>query len=192
MNGGGQALQGIRNVTARRLAQLCVGLAIALIVGGLTGQMGAKPALAYACTDYGWQYDVNTKYGSVHDNSGPAFKNYNGTASSESMTFTSQTSGTVGVTVTVSGTFNIGAIIAGAQLTTSVALNATYSWTYGNNVTMSVPSKRYGNAVYGAWRWKTYGHYYYLSPTCTISSSQYITTYVPENTSGWNTWISTT
>jgi hypothetical protein len=94
--------------------------------------------------------------------------------------------------VTVSGTFNINSIIAGAQLTTSVALSGSYSWSYSNTISMSIPAYRYGNAVDGAWRWKTYGHYYYLSPTCAVSSSQYITTYVPENASGWKTWISTT
>jgi hypothetical protein len=192
MNDGGQALQRIRDVTGRRLAQLCVGLAVALIVGGLTGQMGAKPALAYACTEYGWQYDVNTKYGTVANMSGFDNKSYNATAGNMVMTLTSTTTGKVGVQVTVTGTFNIGAIVAGAQLSTSVSLQAEYSWSIAHQVSFNVPSHKWGNGIFGPLLWKTYGHYYYLSPTCVVSHSQYITTLVPEYAAGWYVWISAT
>lgn len=183
---------GAIGAASRRLATLCAAAGIATSLGAVSGFAGATPALAYACTDYGWQYDVNTTYGSVHHDSGPDIKNYNGTPYAETMTITSQSQGTVTVTVTVSGTFNINSIIAGAQLTTSVALAGSYSWSYSNQIAMRIPAYRYGNAIDGAWMWKTYGHYYYLSPTCAVSNSQYITTYVPENASGWRTWISTT
>ena len=193
MSDGSQVLQRLRYATGRRLAQICLGLAAALLVGALTGQVGVKPAFAYVPCTPGWQYDVITNYGSVHDaNSGPYFRNYNGGVGNAVMTVTSTTSGSVGVTVTVSGTFNIGAIIAGAQVTTSVALTGTVHWSTGNSFTFYIPPRRYGNAIYGAWRLKTYGHYYYLSDHCGVSSSQYLITYVPENASGWRTWISTT
>jgi hypothetical protein len=191
MNSGTHVLQRLRRATGRRAAQLCCGLAVALIVGGLTGQMGAKSALAYVPCEPGWQYDVVTKYGSVHDvNSGPYFKNW--AATNSTMTVVSTVSGSTQVQATISGTISADAIVYGASLTTSISLTGTLSWSAGNTMSFAVPAKRFGNAIYGAWRWKTYGHYYYLSDHCGISNSSYIYTWVPERATGWRTWISLT
>jgi hypothetical protein len=192
MSCGSQVQHRLRHATGRRLAQICVALAVAGVAGAMTGQVGAKPALAYACTDYGWQYDVVKIYGSAPNMAGTDHKSYNGSTRYAPLELASSVTGSIGVTVSVSGTFNINAIVSGAQLTTSVALEVKYTWTTVDKITISVPPKRWGNGIFGPLLWKTYGHYYYLSPTCVVSSSQYVTTYVPENAVGWYTWISTT
>lgn len=180
----------MRTDAVRHLTLLSMGLIVAFMSVGLVSLSSPRPVSASSACVPGWDYTVLTRYGSVHDNSGPAFKDYNDTGSYATFDFTSQTSGTVGVTVTVSGTFDIGAIIAGAQITTSVALTGSYSWTYGNNAHISVPPYRFGNGVYGAWLYKTYGEYYYVTSQCGAVDLRYITTYVPENASGWYVWVS--
>jgi hypothetical protein len=192
MNGRTRMLDGLRRTGGKRLAQICAGLALAVLVGGLSGQMAAKPALAYACTDYGWQYEVTKVIGSQPYRLGTTHKSYNGTATSASLELSSSATGSVGVTVSGGATFNANAIFAGAQLTTSIALEVKYSWTVVQKMTITVPPHRWGNGIYGPLLWETYGHYYYLSPTCAISHSQYFYTYVPQNSDGWYTWISTT
>ncbi|MEP6753688.1 MAG: hypothetical protein ABI959_13165, partial [Candidatus Dormiibacterota bacterium] len=93
-------------------------MAIALAVGAATGQLSARPALAYVGCQYGWVYNVTKVVGSVHHDSGPRFTNWNGTATNASMTVTSTTSGSVTVTASITGTVNADAVVYGASLST--------------------------------------------------------------------------
>jgi hypothetical protein len=119
------------------------------------------------------------------------YANYNGTPYTATMTLTSTQSGTVGVSVSVGGTFDISAIVAGAQASTSATLTSSQYAGVGNSISFSVPPYEYGVGQYGVWRLKTYGEYYYETNTCQTQDIQYFYTWVPRNASGWNVWDST-
>jgi hypothetical protein len=175
-----------------RLAQIGAGLAIALVFGAVAGLMSPISALAYVGCTPGWAYNVTKVYGSVHHDSAPYFLNWNGTPSYATMEVTSESTGTLEVSASITGTVSAQAVVYGASLSTTLSLTASISWTAGNKMTFSVPPYRYGHAVYGAWEWKTYGHYYLVTTKCVVTNSTYFYTYVPEYAVGWRTWISTT
>ena len=167
----------------------------AAVVGLAFAGLWAAPASAattapheYNACQSEWVYNVtnvggNTFYGLV------TYKDHNGTPYNATVTFTSTVSGTIGTTVTLGGSFNISAIVAGAQVTTSQALTASVTAGLNNSIAITVPPGKYGYGSWGAWRWKTSGHYYLLNSNCTESNSSYPTTYVPHIAAGWDTWI---
>lgn len=172
----------------------------AAVAGLAMAGFGSAPASAattapheYNACPSEWVYEVTSVGGNTfYALPGGTYKDYNGTPYNAIATFNATVSGTIGTSVSLGGSFNISAIVAGAQLTTSSTLSASVTAGLNNSIAITVPPYRYGNGSWGAWRWKTAGHYYLLNTNCTESSSSYPTTYVPHIAPGWNTWISTT
>jgi hypothetical protein len=43
----------------------------------------------------------------------------------------------------------------------------------------NVPSHHYASIQFGSWRWCSYGHYYYVTSTCTETNQKYFYTKIP-------------
>ena len=153
------------------------------------------PAATSAADCDAWHY-TNVAVGSkaLVVTSGP-YKNYNGTPYWETDTFTSETSKSVTVGLSVTATASYNAIVAAAEIAAKVDLSVTLIASISNSVTMHVPPWEYGNAKYGVWRLTTTGHLYHTSmyenyycrvdtdyPTVTARVPWYV---------GWYTWLST-
>jgi len=115
------------------------------------------------------------------------YYDYNGTGQTENMTFSATTSGTVSLSISVSATVDANAIIAGAQATTSLTLQASMTATIGNAVQVnSVPPGVGVYAAYGVFRNYTTGDYTYYYSNCTWHDYGIIKAWVPDRT-GWTT-----
>lgn len=134
-------------------------------------------------------YAVDSTVGQQIDKQGPIQTDYNGTDSNATMSLSKSTTGTAQIALSVGGSFDIDAIIAGAQATTSLALSYSQSYGLANTITITVPPHEYGNGTWGDWRWVTRGTYYTYGLYCKETSATTMTTYVPSNHVGWDTWI---
>jgi hypothetical protein len=121
---------------------------------------------------------------------GVTFKDFNGGSKGVTESFTATVGGSASISIQGSGSFDISAVIAGAQASVSVTLQATVTVSEGNTGAVWTPSHMYGYGQYGVWEWSTGGSYYWVNSYCGIQSKQYITSKVPEYTSGWKTWVS--
>jgi hypothetical protein len=189
LNGGCQ----LRN----RIRSLAIGgIASTIMVSGLTPALASTTAGIYrphgrSCPAH-YEYDVSSTAGDYHHGVGPTFKDYNGGSKGVNETFTATVSASASVTVSVSGSFDIDAIVAGASATAGISLSASVTLAAGTTASVYTPSKEYGEGQYGVWEWETTGSYYYVTSGCAIQDKKTITTKVPENASGWDTWVSKT
>lgn len=137
----------------------------------------------------GWEYDVTQTYGQEFLGlPGGTYKDYNGTASNARASFTSNVSGTIGVAVSTGAKVDVGAVVVGAEVSVNTTLTASVNAGLGNTMAITVPSHQFGYGSWGAWRWHTYGSYYYVSQQCAQSSRQTFGTWVPNVAPGWKTW----
>jgi hypothetical protein len=160
--------------------------------GLLTALPGARAATnvpeGKVCTA-GWEY--NPVYvGEAHVGKGALFKDHNGTSHSATVTFTSTSTSTVSYSVTASGSFDIDVILAGADASVGGGLTLSYADAEGNQISISVPAHDYGYGQYGAWRSEFQGYYEYVNGNCEASDQDYITAWIPQTGSGWDTWTS--
>ena len=172
----------------------------AVIAGAAMSGLVAVPASAAApgFRDYNacqpeYVYSVITVYGNTfYGLPGGSYKDYNGTPYNAIATFTSTVTGTIGTSLSIGGSFSLSAIVTGAQATTSATLTVSVAAGLNNSIAITVPPYHFGHGSWGAWRWYTYGEYYYLTDRCTVTNVSYMKTWVPHVAPGWNTWISTT
>lgn len=151
-----------------------------------TGDPNGKSPNVYGCLP-GGSYTSVSRTGSRFYGVTVVYHNYNGTSQYEDMTFTATTSGTVGVSVSVSATVDANAIVAGAQGTTSATLYGYLTTAVGNSTTVkNVPPYTNVYAQYGVWTEATTGHYTYTNNYCATTNYGTITAWVPDGI-GWYT-----
>jgi hypothetical protein len=182
----------------KRISSVVVGgIASTIMLAGFTPAMASTareivhPA-GLRCTAH-WEYDVTSTQGDYHKGAGPVFKDHNGGSRGVNETFTATVSASASVSVSVSGTFNVDAIVVGASATASISLTASITLAAGTTASVYTPAGEYGEGQYGVWEWQTTGNYYYVNGACGIQNEKKgIVTKVPENSTGWDTWVSKT
>lgn len=186
-----------RAISSRMARLLAVPfMASALVAAGPASVSASAPtginnsavvAASTAChEDAGWHYDVTTRYADriwavVSD----APTNQTPETNTAHLSITASGTVTIGVTGTASADAGIIFASVKAEVSASVQVSATLSYTTGVDVTLPPHSTRY---VYHGWyRLVDYGEYYYLQPSCVHTSVSWITTEVPttRDSHGW-------
>lgn len=163
-------------------------VAATALLTALPGAQAATNSPDHPVCNAGWEY--NPVYvGEAHVGRGPVFKNHNGTSHNAMATFTSTTTGTVTYSITASATFKIDVILAGAQATVDVGLQLAHAYAEGDQMSITVPAHKYGYGQYGAWRSEFQGYYEWVNGVCEASHKDYITAWIPQKSSGWDTWV---
>lgn len=132
-------------------------------------------------------YVASSKGKEYHKGVGATNSNYNGTSRTARSTFTSEVTGTVGVSV--SGTLKTSASVMVATIEETFNVNLSLSLTAkaGNSISVDTPAHTTSNAKYGVYRLKTVGKSYTLYSNCTTSAKTTVTTYTPKRV-GWYLW----
>ena len=192
---GGHRL--FRRATSSRMVRL---LTVPFIASAL---MAASPAMAAASTsvaaspataaastacheDAGWHYDISKRYADrIWAVASDAPTNQTPETNTAHLSITASGTVTIGVTGTASADAGIIFASVKAEVSASVQMSATLSYTTGVDVTLPPHSTRY--VYYGWYRLVDYGEYYYLQPSCVHTSSRWITTEVPttRDSHGW-------
>ncbi|MGQ4329146.1 hypothetical protein [Streptomyces hayashii] len=147
---------------------------------------GQKCPAAGDCDDSRW-FKATSIAGKYHKAVGPSNSNYNGTSEKEDMDFTSEVSGTVGVSYTGTITTKVSAVMAEVSDTFSVSLSASITAKLGNVVHVKgVPPHKTVYAQYGVWRRKFAGTAYHQRHTCYLDKYK-VSGYGPMHV-GWYTW----
>lgn len=136
----------------------------------------------------GWYYRTVSRATDPHFKIGFTHSNYNGTGSNMSSTFGAQSTGSVSVTLSGGTEVSLGVILADIAAKYHIDVVPTISVTLGNSTTITIPSKKVGNADYGAWRAHTTGVNEYFTSNCKVTKTKNIMTYSPYRV-GWRTWI---
>ncbi|MFI8187465.1 hypothetical protein ACIF8T_01415 [Streptomyces sp. NPDC085946] len=134
-------------------------------------------------------YTPQSKGKQYHKGVGPTLSNYNGTSRTAKSTFTSEVSGSVGVSVTAGLTVSIDAMIGKIEQKYDVNLSASLTAKLGNKISVDTPSKTTTNAKYGVYRLKNTGVSYRIYDNCQTSTKKTITSYTPLKV-GWYLWES--
>ncbi|WP_105975264.1 hypothetical protein [Streptomyces geranii] len=132
-------------------------------------------------------YTPSTKGAQYHKGVGPTLSNYNNTSRTARSTFTSEVSGTVGVSVTAGLTVSVQAMIAKIEAKYEVNLSASMTAKLGNSISVDTPSKKTTNAKYGVFRLKNTGTSYTIYDNCEVSAKKTVTSYTPLKV-GWYLW----
>jgi hypothetical protein len=118
---------------------------------------------------------------------GGTLSNYNKTKGTATSTFTSETTGSV--TVSLSGTLktSVTVMVATIESTYNVNLSTTLTAKLGNTISVATPPKVTTNASYGVYRLKHTGKSYTIYSNCNTSAVSTITSYSPYRI-GWYLW----
>ncbi|MEU3886084.1 hypothetical protein [Streptomyces sp. NPDC029041] len=134
-------------------------------------------------------YTPQTKGKQYHKGVGATQSNYNGTPRAAKSTFTSEVTGTVGVSVTGGLTVSVKAMLAKIEGKYDVNLSASLTAKLGNKISVSTPAKKTTNAKYGVFRLKNTGVSYTIYSNCRTSPKKTVTSYSPMKV-GWYLWES--
>jgi outer membrane biosynthesis protein TonB len=134
-------------------------------------------------------YTPKTKGSKYHKGVGPTLSNYNGTSRTARSTFTSEVTGTVGVSVTAGLAVSVDVMLAKIEGKYDVNLSASLTAKLGNNIAVDTPSKTTTNAKYGVYRLKNTGVSYRIYDNCQTSAKKTVTSYSPMKV-GWYLWES--
>ncbi|MFF9483582.1 hypothetical protein [Streptomyces sp. NPDC014676] len=134
-------------------------------------------------------YTPKTKGSKYHKGVGPTLANYNGTSRTAKSTFTSEVTGTIGVSVTAGLAVSVDAMLAKIEGKYDVNLSASLTAKLGNSIAVDTPSKTTTNAKYGVYRLKNTGVSYHIYSNCQTSAKKTITSYSPMKV-GWYLWES--
>ncbi|MFI2432222.1 hypothetical protein [Streptomyces sp. NPDC018693] len=134
-------------------------------------------------------YIPQTKGGQYHKGVGATLSNTNRTSRTITSQFTSEVSGTVGVSVTAGLTVSVNTMLTKIEGKYDVNLHASLTAKLGNNVTASTPPGKTTNAKYGVYRLKNTGTSYKIYDNCQTSAKKTITSYSPLKV-GWYVWES--
>ncbi|MCK8431614.1 hypothetical protein G3I77_00840 [Streptomyces sp. D2-8] len=132
-------------------------------------------------------YIPQSKGKQYHKGVGPTLSNYNGTSRTAKSTFTSEVSGTVGVSVSAGLTVSVNAMIGKIEGKYDVNLSASLTAKLGNKISVNTPSKTTTNAKYGVYRLKNTGVSYIIYDNCQTSAKKTVTSYTPLKV-GWYLW----
>jgi hypothetical protein len=139
---------------------------------------------------YGWKYTSISKVSDEHVRVTDLYRNYNGTSSNATVTFTAQETGTVGYSISIGAKAQAGVILASAETSLNINFSYSLSTTYGNAMTITVPPRYYAYGQYGVWRTYIKGRYYYLNSNCSIGTDYgWVYARLPKS-KGWKTWTS--
>ncbi|HEU5222772.1 MAG TPA: hypothetical protein VFU07_03730 [Candidatus Lumbricidophila sp.] len=160
------------------------GLAVVALIGvplSTFGSVQAASASTQVCSDAGTHYVVSNKQG-IHLPSGIDWKSGPGGTVTSSIESTQTTS----LSVSMSGSFSTGAIVAQAEVTFGV--DASVSQSIGSTYTYSHPvtAGKYGHVQFGNWGWAMNVRKYEVSSsTCTITSDTYGTVNRMPSANSW-------
>ena len=126
----------------------------------------------------------------LHD-LGPLLEDYNNTGKTEPEVMTATVGGSMTVTVSASGSFDLDAIVTGFKATFGVSGSVSLTGTEGTNTTISTPNHYYALAQFGIWYYNTNGTYGYVDSACKEVDEQSITASVPHSV-GFKSWTSKT
>lgn len=132
-------------------------------------------------------YTPTSKGAKYHKGVGATLSNYNNTSRTARSTFTSEVSGTVGVSVTAGLTVSVNAMIGKIEQKYEVNLSASMTAKLGNSISVDTPSKTTTNAKYGVFRLKNTGTSYTIYDNCEVSAKKTVTSYTPLKV-GWYLW----
>ncbi|WP_143588282.1 hypothetical protein [Tersicoccus sp. Bi-70] len=136
----------------------------------------------------GWYFAAKTRGADTFVGVGNIFTNKNQTGRTTTVTFTSQTAGTVGTEVSGTLGTSINTALASVNATFGVSASSSKTVTTGMSVTFSVPNGKYGNGQYGAFKINANGISQYRTPTCKVTSTRSVSISSPIRV-GWRTWI---
>ncbi|MEU6376555.1 hypothetical protein [Streptomyces sp. NPDC046909] len=146
--------------------------------GDTTNRPYCDPANIYTPTSKGSKY---------HKGVGATLSNTNNTSRTAKSTFTSEVSGTVGVSVTTGLSVSVDAMIAKIEAKYDVTLSASMTAKLGNTISVDTPAKTTTNAKYGVYRLKNTGTSYHIYDNCEASPKKTVTSYTPMKV-GWYLW----
>ncbi|GAA3820521.1 hypothetical protein GCM10022403_062420 [Streptomyces coacervatus] len=132
-------------------------------------------------------YLPKTKGKQYHQGVGPTNSNYNNTSRTAKSTFTSEVTGSVGVSVSAGLTISINALIGKIEQKYDVHLSASLTAKLGNTISVDTPPKTTTNAKYGVYRLKNTGISYRIYSNCESSPQKTVTSYTPLKV-GWYLW----
>ena len=170
--------------TSQRIAVSA--LALSLVGGGSLVTAGAASAATIddvakpmgAC-DAGWYYSVQSRGADQFIPTGPVQAARNESAFPASFTFSSETSGTVGTTI--SGELNVGieAAIADIGATLGIAATVERTTTYGESAVVTVSPQSMGYGQHGVFQARVSGMSQYRTPSCEVTQTVFNTIDVP-------------
>jgi hypothetical protein len=134
-------------------------------------------------------YVPTSKGASYHAGVGPTQADTNGTSRTAHYSFTSETSGTVGVSVSAGLQVSVSAMLAKIDVKYDITLSSSLTVRVGNTVSGDIPPGRTVNERYGVYRLKNTGQSYIIPSNCTITSQKTVTSYSPMKV-GWYLWES--
>ncbi|MET7480686.1 hypothetical protein ABZT17_41035 [Streptomyces sp. NPDC005648] len=135
----------------------------------------------------GWRYYATSKDKDYHKGVGAEQANHNGTSRTAKSTFTSETSGTVGIAF--SGELKVSGPVLVTEVEGKFGVNVSTSLTtkIGNSISVDTPAKTTTFGRYGVYRLKSYGYSQYVYVNCGRGSKKNVTTYTPHRI-GWAIW----
>jgi len=137
----------------------------------------------------GWTYRSTGRGNDVHFKIGPTQANYNGTSTVMQSTFWAQATATVSASFSGGASVSIPIKVAEIKAKYGIAASVSITATLGTSITISVPSKKTGNADYGVFRAYTTGVEEYVTNACAVTQSKSVTGYTPYKV-GFLTWVS--
>ncbi|MFF3329519.1 hypothetical protein ACFYWX_08130 [Streptomyces sp. NPDC002888] len=132
-------------------------------------------------------YTPKTKGAKYHKGVGATLSNTNNTSRTAKSTFTSEVSGTVGVSVSGGLSVGVDVMIAKIEAKYDVNLSASMTAKLGNSISVDTPSRKTTNAKYGVYRLKNTGTSYIIYSNCQTSAKKTVTSYTPLKV-GWYLW----
>lgn len=134
-------------------------------------------------------YVPSTKGAAYHAGVGATQADTNNTSRTAHYSFTSESSGTVGVSVSSGLQVSVNAMIAKIDTKYDVTLSTSLTVKIGNTVSGDIPPRKTVNGKYGVYRLKNTGQSYIIQSNCTITSQKTVTSYSPMKV-GWYLWES--
>lgn len=161
-------------------------LAIAPMVLATLGTQTAATAGPDACpTEY--YYDITSNSGYHMWDGRTYFKDGPGGTITGSVTRT----GTVPTSVSATGSYSVGGIVAQAKIEVSGSLTQSVAISVGHTYSRNITSGRYGNMKYGSWGQKVGWRYLIDRSNCTTGVISSGTAYIPTAAVGWRYWETT-
>lgn len=161
-------------------------LALGLVSGGSLLTAGAASAVEIddvakptgAC-EAGWYYSVQSRGEDQFIPTGPVQAAQNDRDVPVDFVFTSETSGTVGTTV--SGELNVGVEVAIVDIGATLGIAATVerTTTYGESAYLTVAPQSMGHGQHGVFQARVSGMSQYRTPSCEVTQTVYNTVDVP-------------
>uniref|UniRef100_UPI003446E778 hypothetical protein n=1 Tax=Nocardioides sp. LML1-1-1.1 TaxID=3135248 RepID=UPI003446E778 len=144
---------------------------------------------------YGIKYPISATSVKMRFKDVPIYRNYNGTSSKIAMRVEGTNSGSVSYSVSAGVSAEVKAVLVKAQASVSSSLTTTNSSGWTNEVTISVPAKQYGYAMYVSYgkkvKWAKQRVNSTCSSTSTLSSGVYNFPSNGDTGEGWYVWTST-